>query len=108
MQISKRIGQRYQKNDRVLKKTISKSRSLPPRIGTVLEVISETNKNDIQEVLGPPSSKSVFDNDLWIYIEREITNDKLLKLGGCFLDLDGRNFLASPVYDSMILCVFIL
>ena len=31
--------------------------------------------------MGPPSSKSVFDNDLWIYIEREITNDKLLKLG---------------------------
>jgi len=45
-------------------------------------LIFETNKNDIQEVLGPPSSKSVFDNDLWIYIEREITNDKLLKLGG--------------------------
>ena len=41
----------------------------------------EANKNDIQEILGPPSSKSVFDNDLWIYIEREITNDKLLKLG---------------------------
>ena len=45
-------------------------------------LIFETNKNDIQEILGPPSSKSVFDNDLWIYIEREITNDKLLKLGG--------------------------
>ena len=44
MQTSKRIGQRYQKHDRVRKKTISKSRSLPPRIGTVLEVISETNK----------------------------------------------------------------
>ena len=44
-------------------------------------IILETNKNDIQEILGPPSSKSVFDNDLWIYIEREITNDKLLKLG---------------------------
>ena len=45
-------------------------------------LIFETNKNDIQEILGPPSSRSVFDNDLWIYIEREITNDKLLKLGG--------------------------
>ena len=44
-------------------------------------IILETNKNDIQEILGPPSSKSVFDNDLWIYIEREITNDKLMKLG---------------------------
>ena len=44
-------------------------------------VILESNINDIQKILGPPSSKSVFDNDLWIFIEREITNDKLLKLG---------------------------
>ena len=31
--------------------------------------------------MGPPSSKSVFDNDLWIFIEREITNERLIKLG---------------------------
>ena len=31
-------------------------------------IILETNKNDIQDILGPPSSKSVFNNDLWIYI----------------------------------------
>ena len=43
--------------------------------------ILETNKNDIRELLGPPSTKSTFDNDIWIYIEREITNDKLIKLG---------------------------
>jgi len=43
--------------------------------------ILKTNKNDIRQLLGPPSSKSTFDNDIWIYIEREITNDKLLKLG---------------------------
>ena len=64
-------------------------------------LIFETNKNDIQEILGPPSSKSVFDNDLWIYIEREITNDKLLKLGGeklivnnvLFLEIDDKGLL---------------
>ena len=64
-------------------------------------LIFETNKNDIQEILGPPSSKSVFDNDLWIYIEREITNDKLLKLGGeklvvnnvLFLEVDNKGLL---------------
>ena len=44
-------------------------------------IILESNVNDIQGILGPPSSKSVFDNDLWIFIEREITNDKLIKLG---------------------------
>ena len=33
------------------------------------------------EVLGPPSSQSTFDNDLWIFIEREITHEKIIKLG---------------------------
>ena len=33
-----RVGQRYQKNDRVRKKTIGKSKALPPRIGTILDV----------------------------------------------------------------------
>ena len=44
-------------------------------------IIQKTNKNDIQQILGPPSTKSTFDNDIWIYIEREITNEKLIKLG---------------------------
>ena len=44
-------------------------------------IIFETNKNDIRKILGPPSSVSTFDNDLWIFIEREITHEKLLKLG---------------------------
>jgi len=44
-------------------------------------IIFETNRNDIKTVLGPPSSISTFDNDLWIFIEREITHEKLIKLG---------------------------
>jgi len=44
-------------------------------------VINESNKNDIKKILGPPSSTSIFDNDLWIFIEREITHERLLKLG---------------------------
>ena len=44
-------------------------------------IIQKTNKNDIQQILGPPSTKSTFDNDIWIYIEREITNERLIKLG---------------------------
>ena len=66
----------------------------------------EANKNDIQEILGPPSSKSVFDNDLWIYIEREITNDKLLKLGKeklvtnnvLFLEINSKGLLISKKF----------
>ena len=33
-----RIGQRYKEGDRVTKKTVSKSRSLPTRRGKILEV----------------------------------------------------------------------
>ena len=69
-------------------------------------IILETNKNDIQEILGPPSSKSVFDNDLWIYIEREITNDKLLKLGKeklitnnvLFIEIDSKGLLVNKSF----------
>ncbi len=41
----------------------------------------QNNTNDIQNLLGPPSTKSTFDNDIWIFIEREMTNQRLMKLG---------------------------
>ena len=44
-------------------------------------VINKTNKNDIIEILGNPSTKSKFDNDVWIYIERKQTQSKLTNLG---------------------------
>tara|TARA_Y100000741_G_scaffold293810_1_gene234149 strand:- start:49 stop:513 length:465 start_codon:yes stop_codon:yes gene_type:complete len=44
-------------------------------------LIDINNSNDIIKILGPPSTKSTFDNDLWIYIEREITHEKIIKLG---------------------------
>jgi outer membrane protein assembly factor BamE (lipoprotein component of BamABCDE complex) len=44
-------------------------------------VINQTNKNDIIKILGNPSTKSKFDNDLYIYIERKTTGSKLTKLG---------------------------
>ncbi len=43
--------------------------------------INTTNKNDIIKLLGEPSTKSSFDNDLWIYIERKISTGKLYYLG---------------------------
>ena len=43
--------------------------------------INQSNINDITKLLGPPSTKSNFDNDIWIFIEREITHEKILKLG---------------------------
>ena len=43
--------------------------------------VNKSNKNDIILLLGPPSTKSKFDNDLWIYIERKKTRTTLLKFG---------------------------
>ena len=40
--------------------------------------VNTTNKNDIVKIFGEPSTKSTFDNDVWIYIERKITNTHLL------------------------------
>ena len=44
-------------------------------------IVNETNKNDIKEILGNPSTKSKFDNDVWIYIERKQTQSNLKNLG---------------------------
>jgi len=43
--------------------------------------INQSNKNDILNLLGSPSTKSTFDNDLWIYIERITENSSLKKFG---------------------------
>ena len=44
-------------------------------------VINKTNKNDIIKIIGNPSTRSKFDNDVWIYIERKQTQSKLTNLG---------------------------
>ena len=44
-------------------------------------LVNSSNKNDIIKILGQPSSKSKFDNDTWIYIERKKTQSKLKNLG---------------------------
>ena len=44
-------------------------------------VLNKSNKNDIKQILGIPSTKSKFDNDVWIYIERKQTQSQLKNLG---------------------------
>ena len=44
-------------------------------------VLNSTNKNDILNKLGPPSTESTFDNDIWIYIERKETKTSITTLG---------------------------
>jgi len=43
--------------------------------------LNKNNSNDIISLLGPPSTKSKFDDNLWIYIERKKTNKSIFKLG---------------------------
>ena len=44
-------------------------------------VINKSNTNDILKLLGAPSTKSAFDNDLWIYIERKTDQSSIRKFG---------------------------
>ena len=65
-------------------------------------IINKSNKNDIILLLGPPSTKSKFDNDLWIYIERKKTRTTFLKFGKkkiyannvLLLEIDSKGLLA--------------
>ena len=43
--------------------------------------INKTNKNDILNIIGPPSSISNFDKNKWFYVQRIKTNQSLFKLG---------------------------
>ena len=43
--------------------------------------VNQSNRNDILKLLGSPSTKSTFDKDLWIYIERKTDNSSLTKFG---------------------------
>jgi len=68
--------------------------------------INFTNKNDIIDLLGPPSTKSKFDNDLWIYIESKKTRTTMLKLGTkkiyvnnvLLLEIDNKGLLAKKEF----------
>ena len=43
--------------------------------------VNTSNKNDILELFGQPSSVSLFDQNSWLYIERESENQSVFKLG---------------------------
>ena len=44
-------------------------------------IINKSNKNDIVNILGSPSTTSKFDNDIWIYIESKKTQSNIKNLG---------------------------
>ena len=69
-------------------------------------VIGKTNKNDIFELLGPPSTKGSFDEELWIYMEIQTSSSKISKLGKkkllknniLLLDIDNRGILSKSIF----------
>ena len=71
--------------------------------------VAETNKNDIIKLLGPPSVKSTFNNDLYFYIERKTTTGKLIKLGKkkflennvLVLEIDNRGILSKKEFYDL-------
>ena len=44
-------------------------------------VVNEANKNDVTKILGIPSTISLFDDNMWIYIERKQTQSEIKNLG---------------------------
>ena len=62
--------------------------------------VNTTNRNDLIKIFGEPSTKSTFDNDVWIYIERKITNThlfgrrELIVNNVLVLEIDQRGLLA--------------
>ena len=43
--------------------------------------VNITNKNDLIDLIGQPSTKSDFNKNIWFYFERLKSNQSLLKLG---------------------------
>ena len=44
-------------------------------------IIDQSKSNDIRKILVTPSTRSKFNNDVWIYIERKQTQSRLKNLG---------------------------
>jgi len=44
-------------------------------------LVNKSNKNDVIKILGAPSTKSILEDDLWIYIENRKSKSSLFKLG---------------------------
>ena len=71
--------------------------------------INNSNKNQILELIGPPSTQSTFDNEVYIYIERKTSSSKLTKLGKktllknnvLVLEIDNRGLLVNKQFYDM-------
>jgi len=71
--------------------------------------INQSNKNDIMLAIGPPSTKSTFDTDVYIYIEKKTSSSRLTKLGKkkllvnnvLVLEIDNKGLLINKKFYDM-------
>ncbi len=60
--------------------------------------INISNKEDVLNIIGYPSSISIFDENSWIYIERELINQSVLKLGRTKLE---KNHILEVTFNNL-------
>ena len=71
--------------------------------------INKSNKNDIIKILGSPSTQSILEEDVWIYIENHKSKSSLLKLGKnvelannvLVLEIDNRGILKNKKFYNI-------
>ena len=72
-------------------------------------IVDKSTSNDVRKILGTPSTRSKFDNDIWIYIERKQTQSRLRNLGRMkifkndvlVLELDNTGILKKKEFYNM-------
>jgi len=89
-----------------LNKTISTHGVKSLDVKSVKLSINNSNQNDIIKLLGQPSTKSNFDEDLWIYIERSTGSTNLIGFGKkelltnnvLILEIDNKGMLKNKIF----------
>ena len=64
--------------------------------------VNKSNKNDVVELFGQPSTKGMTDDNLWIYIERTMTKGTMLKFGRNYLKKNNTLVLEFDKYGMLI------
>jgi len=72
-------------------------------------IINKSTSNDIRKILGSPLTKSKFDKDVWIYIERKQTQSNIKNLGKMkifkndvlVLEIDNLGILSNKKFYNM-------
>ena len=65
-------------------------------------ILNKSNKNDIFNILGAPSTESILENNIWIYIENRQTKSSIFKLGKNIVTVNNVLFLEINKYGILI------